>query len=450
MFVNSSDTALHVGRFDIGMPMHGLIAFWSHALAAVMFLSLLIWRLGSGAPRSGARLLLAAFALTACWAWLSAVGPGDALVAYAETARNLMWISLLYGLSAEGDERQRGVRLVYAAVAAVLGFQFVADTVNLVSYSEAVADAGQLLRMTAAAGGLVLVHNVYGQAAPGSRTSIRLAMLGLALLWIYDLNLYTVWYLDARLAAGLIDWRGLAVAATAPLFALSAKGEDGWRVRLSRAATFQSLSLLAICAYFAVMAVLATALRGTGWDWSGALLVAILAMLTVAGMVLLPSARARSWAKVKVAKHFFEHRYDYRTEWLRFTDTLGSPAEDAPLGERVLKAFADIVDAPAGLLLTADLSGNVGSASSWNWTGEIPPAPDADALRRFWDLIEGNGRIVEFDAFREGWASAVDRDLNVPQWMIEDQSIWAAIPLIHHQKLAGIVLLASPDYRRSL
>ena len=69
-------------------------------------------------------------------------------------------------------------------------------------------------------------------------------------------------------------------------------------------------------------------------------------------MVLLPSARARGWVKVKLAKHLFEHRYDYRTEWLRFTETLGRAGPDAPpLSERIVKAFADIVDAPGGLLL---------------------------------------------------------------------------------------------------
>ena len=95
----------------------------------------------------------------------------------------------------------------------------------------------------------------------------------LALIWVYDLNLYTVAYLDLGAApvacstGAAWPWRW-----PAPFFALGAKHEDGWRVRLSRAATFQSLSLLAICAYFAVMAVLATALRGTGLDWSGNLL----------------------------------------------------------------------------------------------------------------------------------------------------------------------------------
>src|SRR6185436_20905446 len=137
-----------------------------------------------------------------------------------------------------------------------------------------------------------------------------------------------------------------------------------------RAATFQSLSLLAICGYFAVMTVLATALRGSGWDWSGSLLVALLAFMTVASMVLLPSPSARSWAKVKLAKHLFEHRYDYRTEWLRFTETLGRAGTDAPpLSERIVKAFADIVDAPGGLLLVSDGGRGITLAAATDWPG---------------------------------------------------------------------------------
>ena len=294
--------------------MEGLISFWSYALAAAMFLALLIWRLGAGTRLDGHRLLLAAFALTACWAWLSAIDPNHVLVSFAETARNLVWVSLLYSLSATGDARQHGLRLVYGAVSAVFGLQLVADMLSQVVHSGPLLETETLLRITGAAGSLVLVHNLYGQAAPASRSTIRFAMLGLAMIWIYDLNLYTIIYLGAGTGSALVDWRGVAVALPAPLFALGAKQEDGWRIRLSRAATFQSLSLLAICGYFAVMTVLATALRGSGWDWSGSLLVGLLAFMTVASMVLLPSPSARSWAKVKLAKHLFEHRYDYRTE----------------------------------------------------------------------------------------------------------------------------------------
>jgi putative PEP-CTERM system histidine kinase len=431
--------------------LEALIAFWSHALAAAAFLGLLIWRVGDLGRHEGQRLLLAGFAVTACWAWLSAVIPGDPLASYAETARNLVWIGLLYSLSATSDERQRGVRLVYGAVAAVLGFQLVVDSLSLLVDSNGIADTARLLRVTAAAGALVLVHNLYGQASPASRSNIRVAMLAMSLMWSYDLNLYTISYLDPRLSPGLMEWRGVVLALTAPMFALAANREEGWRIRLSRAATFQSLSLLAICAYFAVMAILATALRGMGWDWSRGLLIALLAAMTVAAMVLLPSARARSWAKVKVAKHLFEHRYDYRTEWLRFTETVGRSGADAPpLGERVIKAFADILEVPGGLLLAADSTGAITTEASWNWPGRNPPSAQVDWARSFWSALEASGRVIELDALRGGWADAKDRKTGAPDWMLQERRAWIGIPLIHRDRLFGLVVLAAPNYRRAL
>jgi putative PEP-CTERM system histidine kinase len=429
----------------------GLIAFWSHALATAMFAALLIWRLSAGVRQPGQKLLLAAFALTGCWAWLSAVGAGAQLVQYAETARNLVWVGLLYSLAPSAESRDHGIRLVYGAVAAVLGLQLVADTVLAMVDSGTARETAALLRVTAAAGALVLVHNVYGQASPSSRSNIRAAMLALALIWTYDLNLYTIAWLDPATASGLYDWRGLAVTLAAPMLALSAQRDDGWRIRLSRAATFQSLSLLAICGYFAVMTILATALRGTGWDWVESVLVGVLAVMTVAAMVLLPSARARSWAKVKLVKHLFEHRYDYRTEWLRFTDTLGRTGADAPpLGERVIKAFADILDSPGGLLLAADQNGAIAASAEWNWEGGNSPAGDFEQDGAFWASVEAGGRILELDAWRQRWGDRRDLDLAIPDWIVADDRAWAGVPLIHHDRLVGLVLLAAPDYRRPL
>ncbi|QNM83827.1 PEP-CTERM system histidine kinase PrsK [Sphingomonas sabuli] len=421
------------------MPL--TVAFWSHALAATMFATLLLWRATAGVRHPGHRLLLAAFALTACWAWLEALSQGSIMARYAETARNLVWVSLLYSLSVRGDGRQHGVRLVYGAVSAVLGMQLVATTMLLLVPSAAVAQTAVILRITAAAGALVLVHNLYGQASPSSRSNIRFAMLALASIWAYDLNFYTVAYLAPSTADGLADWRGLAVLLAGPLFALGAQREDDWRIKLSRAATFQSLSLLSICAYFAVMAVLATVLKGAGGAWLQSLSAALLAAMVVAAMVLVPSQRARGWAKVKIAKHFFEHRYDYRLEWLRFTETLGDAGQDArPLGERVVKAFADILESPGGLLIERDVSGRTAVCALWNWSGRSPDETDMAADEAFWASLGGEG-IIELTASGSGL---------VPNWLVTLDQAWVGIPLIHQGAAVGLVVIGAPDYRRAL
>ena len=430
-----------------------LTNFWSHAIAAALFVSLIIWRVRIGVRQPAQRLMLAGFALTACWAWLSAIAPASPLPVFAETMRNLVWVGVLHSLSSNSEgERQHGVRWVYAAVAAVLGLQLAVDLLPIALGATAAglgtAPTSSILRITAAAGSLVLVHNLYGQAAPISRAAIGMAMLALVVTWGYDLNLYTLYYLDPEAGRGLVDWRGAVIALTAPLFAFGAGREDGWKMRLSRAATFQSLSLLAICGYFVVMTILASALRGTGWDWSRAVLILVLSAMTLGAMVLLPSAKARAFAKVSLAKHLFEHRYDYRAEWLRFAATIGRSGPDAPpLGERLVKAFADIVDSPGGLLLVADESGAITEAAEWNWQGR-PFTPDPGDLAR-WREIEKKPLILDLDALRQGSAEG-GMVLPLPEWLTKDETAWAGVPLVHNDRLVGLLLLAAPDYRRPL
>ncbi|MEO7814006.1 MAG: XrtA/PEP-CTERM system histidine kinase PrsK [Sphingomicrobium sp.] len=431
--------------------MTGWIAFPAQAAAALLFLALIGWRLKAGVQLPAQRLMLAGFALTACWSWLAAISPGEPIANLAETFRNFTWLALLHSLTggSQSVERQRGVRLVYAAVGAVLGIQLVTDLLPLTHGDEAtVAATASLLRITAATGLLVLVHNLYGQADAASRKAIGTTLLALVATWGYDLNLYTLTYLEPKGSLGLAEWRGVMVALTAPLFAIGAGRADGWRIHLSRAATFQSLSLLAICAYFATMTILATALRGTGFDWSRPILVTTLSAMTVAAMVLLPSARARAWTKVKLAKHLFEHRYDYRTEWLRFADTLGRSGSDvAPLGERLIKAFADILDCPGGLLLVADERGEITQSASWQWDGAGYCSDGLDLAR--WAELEHDPRILELDALRRGDARGGSA-LPVPAWIAGDNKAWCGIPLAHGGRLVGLVVLAGPEFRRSL
>ena len=56
--------------------------------------------------------------------------------------------------------------------------------------------------------------------------------------------------------------------------------------------------------------------------------------------------------------------------------------------------------------------------------------------------MEESGRIAQF--------AGDDKALPAPQWMIDQESIWAGVPLLHQQRLVGLVLLAAPEYRRAL
>ena len=433
------------------------ILFWSHALAAVLFGALAVSQLRNwnGNPRN--RPLVAAFAVMSAWAiFVAMLGPRHLLSGLAESARNFAFLAFMYGIvqSAADDERQRAVRIVYTTVAAVIGLQIVIAGV-LPRFSaedvvyQALSATANMLGLTIAAGSLVLVHNLYGQAAPDSRWGIRMPMIALAVMWGYDLHLYTVAYLTRTPAPDLFAMRGAIVAMTVPLFALASRRNANWKMQISRAATFQSISVMAILAYLIVMMSATRAMEIVGGDWVRVGQVALIFVMTLVAAVLLPSGKARAWLRVVLAKHLFEHRYDYREEWLRFTRTIGQSGEDAaPLADRVIKALGEIAAAPAGLLLSVDDQYRLSPAASWNWPHPIGRDDPAD--QEFLRFLETTGHVVDFEAAQEGFLSVGDRTVPVPQWMLEGGIAWAGAPLLHSDRLVGFAILQHPIVPRPL
>ena len=98
--------------------------------------------------------------------------------------------------------------------------------------------------------------------------------------------------------------------------------------------TFQSISLFAICCYLATMAVLASAFATPAGTWRAPAAPSCFSCLSPPRPRCVLSERARGWIKVKLSKHLFEHRYDYRSEWLRFTETLGRSGPEARSARR--------------------------------------------------------------------------------------------------------------------
>ncbi|MDQ8756611.1 PEP-CTERM system histidine kinase PrsK [Sphingosinicella sp. LHD-64] len=434
-----------------------LLSLWSHVLAAALFGALALAQLQhwNGAPHN--RPLAMAFAVVAVWSAVIAIAGGETVFAQvAEGGRNLAFLAFMYGLMREADDdgSQRGVKAVYAALAAAIGCQTIAGGLmafagSLPGTLDALVSTGRLLGLLVAAGSLILVHNLYGQAAPGSRSALRFPMLALAAMWAYDLHLYTLAYFTHGLAADLFATRGLVLALLAPLFALGLRRHAAWQFQLSRAATFQSVSVIAILAYLLVMVSAARTAEAVGGNLGLVAQFGVLFVTTLAVLALLPSGRARAWLKVFLAKHVFEHRYDYRREWLRFVATLDREGADgAPLEQRVVKALADIGDSPAGLLLTVDDQYRLTLCARWNSDAKLPSTGlGAERLLRF---IEAGTHVLDFAAIGGGRLSASGEAFPVPGWLSELENAWAGIPLIHSRRLVGLVLLEHPAQRRPL
>ena len=418
----------------------------AHALAAVLF-ALVAAAQVARLREPAARVLVAACLATAGWAWASAArGPHDAVPQVLEAARNLAWLGFLFVLGRRG-----GSLAVLGSLYGALAFTGVAVAgIDWLGKVGGHADASVLLaawslHMIFAVGALVALHHLFTAAATGARAAVALPFAGLALLWGYDLTLYAASWAQRGWADETGAVRGVAVLLAAPAIAAWTRRE-GVAIRLSRSATFGSIGLVAALGYLVAVMVAAAALDATvGRSGSGVQAIAlVVAAATVA--IGMTSKRTRAWVRVTLVKHLFAHRYDYRSEWLRFTGTLGAPAGDAaPLEVRVVKAVADIVQSPGGLLLLAG-DGDLQPGARWNWTALDPPAtPLCGALLPFLET----GRIVELDSIRGG-GGVPGEGAAVPEWLCDDRDAWAIAPLIHLDRLVGAVLLERPLAPRAL
>lgn len=427
----------------------------SHLIAAALYAALALHQLRRWHGDARHRPLVTAFAAMAAWSlFLGLLTPYAAPTQLAESARNLAFLAFMYGImrEAEAEDGQRAVKAVYAAVAAAVGVQIAVGGVmaqfrDLPPAFAELVSASQLLGLIIAAGALILVHNLYGQAAPGSRPALRLPMIALAAMWAFDLHLNTVAYFTAGSDLGAS--RGLFFVLLAPLFALGLRGGPSWKIQLSRAATFQSVSLIAILFYLVAMMALARFATALGGEWGRMSELGLIALMSAAALLILPSGKARAWLRVFLAKHVFEHRYDYRREWRRFTDTVGRQrADGTALEERIIKGLADIAEAPAGMLLLVDPHYRLTPAARWNSALDLPLCGEgAESLLRF---VEQQSHVLDFTGLHGGMLHQGAESIAVPAWLAGLDTAWAGVPLIHSGRLIALVILDQPSFRRPL
>ncbi|MEF8751552.1 MAG: XrtA/PEP-CTERM system histidine kinase PrsK [Candidatus Accumulibacter necessarius] len=434
-----------------------MVAVWSYGLAGVLAALLTLYLAAGWRAGGRSRAMFLAVSLCALWGMLGLAFALTGQVLFlagsllADMLRFGGWYLFLLVLMkpepAEGASLPAATGWLsgFALLLVVGGFAaqvMVVFGVDLVLSSQRVA---LFVSLAMSVYGLVLVERLFRNVSPDFRWSIKPLCLGLGGVFLFDMYLYSDALLFNRIDADAFSIRGFAHAMGLPLVALSAIRSHDWKRRLvmSQRAALHSATLLIVGTYLLFMAAAGYYVRFFGGEWGRALQMALLfaALLVLAALTFSGSMRAR--LRVQVGKHFFSYRYDYREEWLRFTQTLSAQGGFTGMGRHVVRGLADMVESPSGALWLKDPSGRFfAQAAFWNMPASPATEDVGSPLCRF--LLD-SGWVINLEEYRS-LPRRYD-GLELPSWLVEVPNAWLVVPLTTGSELIAFVVLATARTR---
>jgi len=295
-------------------------------------------------------------------------------------------------------------------------------------------------RLGFAIGILLLIENLYRNAPQEARWHINLTCIAIGGTFLYEIVLYADTVLYRRVSPLLFAGQAPVGLLVVPLLLIGARRQLRWKddVGVSRSVVFHTATLLLGGIFLVGLAAAGEVFRrfGPGWGRLAEASLIFAGCITIA--VLVASGSARSQLRALVVDHFFNRRYDYQHEWGRCIATLSAAGPYLALHKRVIRAVADIVDSPGGVLFLREAAPAAEAASfraagSWN-------APVLDGV-----AVTAGHRLLA--SFGTGGAVAV-ADAGASAWFVEMADAWLAVPLPEASGPArgpmGFIVLAKP------
>ncbi|NHZ69888.1 MAG: PEP-CTERM system histidine kinase PrsK [Thermotogales bacterium] len=297
--------------------------------------------------------------------------------------------------------------------------------------------------------GLVLVEQLIRNARSESRRSVKYLCMGLGALFVYDFYLYSHALLFKGVDPALWNARGFINALVVPVIGIAAVRDPRWSldIFISRRVVFHTAALMGAGVYLLAMGAGGYVIREYGGTWGTIAQVIFLFGAVLMLSILLFSAQLRASLRVLINKHFFHYKFEYREEWLRFIHTLTSEEPTEQLRERTIKAIADIYQCPGGLLWQYRDGHRYELVANW----QMPMPGSAIFLSADSSLARYLGEeewVINCDEYWHDPGAYTGMEL--PDWFTDIENAWLITPLVFHDRLLGMVVLARPPVAHSM
>lgn len=418
-------------------------------LAFAAFAAQLVLRRSTSAP---ARRLFLAVSFGAVWeatGVVVALNPTEATwLAHglADAARFGAWAAFLTSIlpvSAAGTNGlvRRWAPWIAAMVLAIAAFGPIAARNFAVEHTESMPALMLGAWLAAAVAGLVLCEQLYRATPSARRWAVKPVCIALAAAFAFDLFMFSDGLLLRAADPDLWSARGLVHALTLPLILVATARNRDWTidVAVSRGVVFGSTALLLSGLYLLTVAGAGYFVRSFGGEWGRTVQVTFLFAALLTLVVVFASGTVRARLRVYISKNFFSYRYDYRHEWLRFTQTLATPSQGQNIFESVIQGLGDLVESPGGVQWWRREEGSFCVVGRWNAAAIDAIEPEDSPFCAF---LERTGWVVDLTDARQHPENY--EGITLPEWTVRVPQGRLLVPMTGSQGLVGFTVLLQP------
>jgi putative PEP-CTERM system histidine kinase len=296
-------------------------------------------------------------------------------------------------------------------------------------------DAGYFFYLSILIYAILTMINLEGTLRSSSgaiRWRIKHMLIGAGGIMASIIYYYSHAILYRSLDTGLSPVRGAAVIISSLLIMISIFRQTFPKeeISVSRGIFYKSFTLLVVGAYFLILGILGAGMRYFGEYFGRYLSIIIIFIGAIALISALFSETLRRRVKVYIDRNFYRDKYDYRSQWIQFTQRISSIKSFDDLSSTVIEGFASAMGSKTKSLWLHDNASNVFYQAS--------PAP-AHSI-----TLKGNRSLITYLKEKDWIFNAEEKGNNIVREnkeFFDETNALLVVPLINNSNLIGFLEL---------
>lgn len=283
---------------------------------------------------------------------------------------------------------------------------------------------------------LINLEATFASAARPARWNMKFEILGAGSLLAALIFYYSQGLLYRTINMNLVPVRTTALLLAVLLIAYSQlRRDDGVKVYVARNLVYKSVALFAVGLYLIGLGVMGEGMRYFGESFQRSMAMAIAFAAGIGILTLLLSEQVKRRITGAIDKTFYQNKYDYRTQWLQFTDRLSSARTGDELLTGILSGYCETFGMGCGALFLGD-----NSLDGFSPAARVEMAPIKFSFSRSDSLV--------LSMLERKWVVNMLENPAEPGPVQEDflkiNRITLAVPLFLNDLLDGFILLGRP------